>query len=370
LLIADHWKHIKWILKTKHLKNTSGNKRQMARRPPFSMKEIARQAGLSLATIDRVLHRRAGVPVATSKRVQQAVKELKQQGELSIMQGRKFTIDIVMEAPLRFSELVRQALEAELPQLQPAAFRCRFHGSEILEASKIIALLKTIARRGSNGLILKVPNIVGIKEAVDELAAKGIPVITLVTDIPKSKRIAYVGIDNKSAGETAAYLMGSWLPKEQVSILVTISSSGFSGEEERQLAFTQALHRHHPHLKSIVVSEGFGRDAETKRLVQQAITNYPTIRAAYSVGGANHSVLEAFHKTNRKCDIFIAHDLDTDNRALLGEGKISAVLHHDLRTDMRRCCLLVMQANGVLAQKIEATKSAIQVITPHNIPDI
>ncbi len=342
----------------------------MTRRPPFSMKEIARQAGLSLATIDRVLHRRDGVSGSTFKRVQQAVKELRQQGELSIMRGRKFTIDIVMEAPQRFSELVRQALEAELIQLQPAIFRCRFHGSETLEASKIISLLRSIARRGSNGLILKVPNIAGIKEAIDELVAKGIPVITLVTDIPQSKRIAYVGIDNRAAGKTAAYLIGSWLPQKPASILVTVSSTGFSGEEERQLAFTHALQTHYPHLKSIVVSEGFGLNIETKILVQKAIANHPNIRAAYSVGGANHSVLEAFRKANRKCDVFIAHDLDADNRALLGAGKINAVLHHDLRADMRRCCLHVMHANGVLAQKIVATKSVIQVITPHNIPDV
>jgi LacI family transcriptional regulator len=342
----------------------------MSSRPPFSMKEIARQAGLSLATIDRVLHGRASASIATSKRVKQAVKELKNQGELSIIRGRKFTIDIVMEAPPRFSELVRLALEYEILQLQPAAFRCRFHGAEILEVKNIIELLKSIARRGSNGLILKVPNIPIIKNAIDELVDLGIPVITLVTDIPKSKRIAYVGIDNRAAGETAAYLMGSWLAQKPASILITISSKDFNGEVERQLAFTKTLKRHFPHLKTIVISEGFGRNAATQILAQEAMAQEPEIKAAYSVGGANHSVLEAFRKTNRQCDVFIAHDLDADNRALLGEGRINAVLHHDLHADMRRCCLHLLQANGVLAHKIEATKSAIQVITPYNIPDV
>ncbi len=342
----------------------------MAKRPLFSMKEISRQAGLSLATIDRVVHQRDGVGIASSKRVHQAIKELKQQGDLSIMRGRKFTIDIVMEAPERFSELVRQALEAELPHLQPAQFRCRIHQSEYLAPKKIIAVLQNIGKRGSNGLILKVPDLVEIREAVDALATKNVPVVTLVTDIPLSKRIAYVGIDNQAAGQTAAYLVGSWLPKNPTSVLITVSSTGFSGEAERQSAFCNALLINASHLSPVIVSEGFGRDIETSLLVQTAIQKYPDLKAVYSIGGANHAVLHAFEKANRQCDVFIAHDLDTDNRVLLRQNKINAVLHHDLRADMRRCFLYVMQANGALTRNIDQGKSALQVITPLNIPDI
>jgi LacI family transcriptional regulator len=366
-VIAHCEKHDKSNQTDKHLKNTSGNL-AMARHQTYSMKEISRQAGLSLATIDRVLHKRDGVRLATKKRVQQALQELKQQGELSIMRGRKFTIDIVMEAPQRFSDLVRQALEAELPQLQPAMFRCRFQGSEVLQPSEIITLLQKISRRGSNGIILKVPNLPGVAEAVNQLVAKRIPVITLVTDIPNSKRVAYVGIDNKAAGETAAYLMGAWLAKTPASILVNVSSAGFSGEAERQSAFRKALQQHHPHLTPIIVSEGFGRNAETQILVQAAIGQHPNICATYSVGGANRAVLQAFQNTKRRCAVFIAHDLDADNRALLQQGKLNAVLHHDLRADMRLSCLHVMQHNVVLAHGIDHGRSALQVITPHNIP--
>jgi LacI family transcriptional regulator len=39
------------------------------------------------------------------------------------------------------------------------------------------------------------------------LTEAGIPVVTLVTDLPFSKRVAYVGTDNRSAGATAAYLV-------------------------------------------------------------------------------------------------------------------------------------------------------------------
>jgi LacI family transcriptional regulator len=82
---------------------------------PFLIKEIALQAGLSEATVDRVLNERAGVRRHTIQRVRQAIRELEGQSEQSGMAGRKFVIDVVMQAPDRFSEAVRLALEAEMP---------------------------------------------------------------------------------------------------------------------------------------------------------------------------------------------------------------------------------------------------------------
>ena len=55
----------------------------------------------------------------------------------------------------------------------------------------------------------------------------------------------------------------------------------------------------------------------------------------YSVGGGNTATVAAFERLGRVCRVFIAHDLDADNRRLLREGRISVVLHNDLRTDAR-----------------------------------
>ena len=50
-----------------------------------------------------------------------------------------------------------------------------------------------------------------VRAAIDELAARGVAVVTLVSDAPSSRRLHYVGIDNPAAGRTAATLMGRFL---------------------------------------------------------------------------------------------------------------------------------------------------------------
>ena len=61
--------------------------------------------------------------------------------------------------------------------------------------------------------------------------------MTLVTDLPGSQRLAYVGMDNRAAGATAAYLMGQWLGDRPGDVLVTLSRGFFRGEESEKWDF-------------------------------------------------------------------------------------------------------------------------------------
>ena len=99
----------------------------------------------------------------------------------------------------------------------------------------------------------------------------------------------------------------------------------------------------------------------------EALEAHPEVRAVYSVGGGNTATVAAFDKLGRDCRVFVAHDLDADNRRLLREGRISAVLHNDLRADARLALRLILQERGALP--VEPVRPVpIQVITPYNIP--
>lgn len=335
---------------------------------PHLLKAIALQAGVSLATVDRVVHQRPGVRAHTVRRVRQAMAELESQSAQAGLQGRKFMVDLVMQAPERFTKVVRDALERELPLLHPVIFRARYHLSETLATAELLGVLNKIEVRGSHGVFLKAPNDPQVIEAVARLARKGIPVITLVTDLPDSERLAYVGMNNTAAGQTAAYLLGQWLGRgTQASVLVSLSSTRFRGEEEREAAFAEALQLHYPLLKRVDASEGMGLHEATAAVVRKRLEAHPDVRAVYSIGGANAAILEAFTTANRACHCFIGHDLDADNLQLLQSGKLHAVLHHDLQHDMRMACLQVMRAHGVGLPQALPTRSSVQVMTPFNV---
>lgn len=337
-------------------------------RHPYRVREIAVQAGLSEATVDRVLNKRGGVRASTEREVHQAIADLERQQSQLRLGGRTFLVDIVMQAPERFSTAVRGALEAELPSLRPAVIRSRFHFREGGPVAELVATLDRVAAKGSQGVILKAPDVPEVAAAARRLVRAGIPVVTLVTDLPGSERLAYVGIDNRAAGATAAYLITQWLGQAPGTVLITLSSSFFRGEEEREMGFRAMMRSLQPSRRLVDVTETGGLDEAQRDLVLAALDRDPTITAVYSIGGGNVATVAAFADRNRACAVFIGHDLDHDNTRLLRDGHLSAVLHHDLNQDMRRACQIIMQAHRALPGPIVSWPSSIQVVTPHNVP--
>jgi LacI family transcriptional regulator len=355
------------------------NRRVNARKPPktrqeqpvghpYRIREIAMQAGLSERTVDRVLNNRGQVRESTVREVHQAIADLERQRSQLRVGGRTFMIDLVMQAPQRFSSAVRDALEAELPSLRPAAVRSRFHFRETGPIEDLVATLDRIRSRGSHGVILKAPDVPKIIAACWRLIRAGIPIVTLVTDLPGSQRLAYIGMDNRAAGATAAYLIGQWLGDRPGDVLVTLSREFFRGEEEREMGFQGAMRTRYPDRAMIEIDNSDGLDETMRGLVLAALDTNPNINAVYSIGGGNRAIAEAFAFRQQTYSVFIAHDLDQDNTRLLRDGRISAVLHHDLRQDMRQACYAIMQAHKALPGAVYSWPSNIHIITPYNMP--
>lgn len=336
---------------------------------PFLVKDIAFQAGLSTATVDRVLNDRPGVRRQTSARVRAAIEELERLQEAGHDNpARAHGIDVVMEAPDRFTSAVRRAFECEAGAFGTAIFRARFHFAEVIRPADMAQTLDRIRLRGTDGVVLKAPDVPDVASAVERLEAAGIPVVTLVTDLPNTSRTAYAGADNRAAGETAAYLIGERLRGERLRILVTLSSNRFRGEEEREIGFRRLMREHYPELGIVEISEGFGRDTATGALVAEALAKHQDIAGVYSIGGGNRAVLSAFETAGRSCRVYVAHDLDAENLELLRTGQLSFVLHHDLRTDVRQVFHTLLARKRPRAITGPARLSAVEVVTPFNIP--
>lgn len=332
--------------------------------------DIAEQSGLSRATVDRVINARVGASPRAVRAVEQAIAELDRQANSLRLGARSLVLDVVMQAPNRFAGEVTSALEAQLTGLRPAAVRARYHLRESGSVDDVVATLEGIGRRGraSHGVLLKVPDDPRVAAAIDALADRGIPAVTLVTDVHGSRRIAYAGPDHDSAGRTAAHLVHRWAGTDQGTVLATLSRSTFVGERTRIEAFIDQMAIDAPGLAVRRVTDADGLDASTGAVVAAELRDVRRLVGVYSVGGANRAILAALRAKGVTPRVFIGHDLDPDNLALLRTGAIDVVLHHDLHEDARTAIRSVLRHHRLVPGALTSTASGVQVVTRHNIP--
>jgi LacI family transcriptional regulator len=179
---------------------------------PHHLREIAARAGLSEATVDRVLHQRGGVRESTASRVHQAVADLDRQQSASAGAATvTYPVDVVVHGPPRFATAVETAVTAD----DPVLVRPRLH--RVDDRADLVPLLDRVARSHSRGLVLSAPDTPEVAEQVARLSQ---PVVAFGTDLPASKRLAYCGMDHADAGATAAYLVEQWLADRAGDVLL------------------------------------------------------------------------------------------------------------------------------------------------------
>jgi LacI family transcriptional regulator len=336
----------------------------------YRIRDVADQSGLSPATVDRVLHGRPGVSPRAARAVEAALLELDRQADQVRLSRRALLVDVVLDAPGRFRDAVRSATEESLRSVRPAAVRVRFHESEGADPEVIAGLVDGLggAGRVSDGLVLKAPDDERVAAAVRGAAARGVPTVTLVTDVAGSGRVAYVGLDNDAAGATAAYLLSLLLRDRRGPVLASLSHRAFLGEQERVQSFRARLAATDPGREVVVVGDVHGDDEAMERVVDEALAAHPGVVAVYSMGGGNAGIARSLSGRGLAGLPFLGHDLDADNLPLLRAGVLTAVLHHDLRADLRAALAQLVRAHGLLRGAPTSVPSAPQVVTPWNIP--
>jgi LacI family transcriptional regulator len=159
-----------------------------------------------------------------------------------------------------------------------------------------------------------------------------------VTDLPTSKRVAYVGIDNRTAGATAAYLVQQWLADRAGDVLVVRGHGSFRARTSGRWASGPRCAPAQPGRRCSRSSTPEDRADAVRIGTREVLAANPSVRAVYSLyagAGGNAAVVDAFDAEGRNYDVFVAHDLDGRTRRCCASAKLSAVLHHDLRMDLR-----------------------------------
>lgn len=313
---------------------------------------IASHAGVSLATVDRVLNARPGVSAATRARVEAAVDALgfvRDQAAANLAKGRVYPFTFIL--PANDNSFMRDLRR----QVQDAAARAGVERTRIdmvdvpaFNAGALVAALEQAMEARPAGVALVAVDAPEVVQAVARLRQSGVPVVTLVSDLAGSDRDHFAGIDNVAAGRTAAGLLGRFLRPSHGAVAILAGSMLVRDHRERFEGFCTVMAAEFPSLKLLSVLEGQDDPVLVEALLRDQFAQFDNVVGLYSLGAGNRGLVRALETLEAdKRPAVIAHELTETTRAALEVGLIDAVLNQDAGHEVRSAIrVLKAKADG------------------------
>ena len=323
-------------------------------------KDVARAAGVSASTVDRVLNGRGGVDREKERRVIEWARKLNLDRALKHRSARTLRIAVLIQAPDNpFYAEVQNGFAAANRAYGDLNMQFFVHHFDAERPSLLPRGIRDLGAR-HDGLILTVPQSDAIAEAIRAVAAR-IPVVTLATDVRDCGRHAYVGPDDRRAGRVAGDLMGRFLGPAGGEVVMIAGLLSLIGNEEREMGFRSALRERYPRCRVAVVLESRERAERAGELVRDALIANPDIRGVYNVSAGAPVVVAALKALGRQDVVFITHELTPDRRELLRQGRIDAIIDQNPEFEVRAA----VETMARLAGRLEGPSST--TITPVHI---
>lgn len=302
--------------------------------------DVARAAGVSLATVDRVLNGRPGVRPATAEKVEAAITRIGFQRDLGAsLLARARDLRVTFIIPDNSNEFMASLADAVRRSTGPARSD-RMHVETLrlraLDADALARGLDALDPRQCDCVVIVASQEPSVQAAVENATRRGIVVMTLVSDLPGTARRHFIGIDNHAAGRTAASLMGRFLPSGG-KVAVIAGSLHLRDHADRLAGFAAVLGAEFAKLSIIGPLEGHDESQETEALVATLLNQHSDLAGIYNLGAGNAGLVAALDASGRGGHIrVIAHELTEPTRRGLASGAIDVVLDQNPDGEIRQ----------------------------------
>ncbi|MBP2234121.1 LacI family transcriptional regulator [Sinorhizobium kostiense] len=329
-----------------------------------TLKDVAREAGVGTATVERVLNGRGGVRLETVEKVLHAARKLDYRHRLPEAHRALIRIEVILVRPeTSFYSRMNQAFEriAALLDKSIVVHRTFVRENDPVDFARYIA--NPAARRSA--LIVVAPDHPDVVESLRTVARQGMPVVQIMTR--PAPELPYVGIDNYAAGRTAAFYMSRMLAGRKGSFVALCHSGAYENHKERIRGFSAYLAENGDgHLFSQVMFD-YDDDINSMELLSEALDGDPGIIGLYTAGGDNRSVAAVLNEHAARNIFWVGHELSEQSRRALREGVMSIVLDQAPEIQARRSVDLTLRSLNLIDVDASSEPVRFLTVTPESV---
>lgn len=330
----------------------------MSSRP--TIRDIAAAAGVSAATVDRVLNARSPVRESTARQVAEAAHRIGYHA--AALLDRRLLPNLPER---RFGVVLRgedQRFHADLAEAIQHSVRARddLHGETRIEfvdstrpevlAERLLALADHVDAVAATAV-----NHPAVGDAVRTLAGRGVSTIALLSDFAQGERASYIGLNHLKTGRVAAW-MTSTASRRPGKVAVFVGGHRWHGHELRETGFRNWYREFRPDcsvLDTLV-------NLETRDLTYEAtldlLARHPDLVGMHVAGGGMEGAIAALREARAPGEVaLVVNELVPESRAALADGYATLVIATPLEQ-------LAMEVVDLLARAV--SDSSQSEVTP------
>ena len=328
---------------------------RMARRPTLA--DVAREAGVSPATVDRVLNGRQVVREDTARRVYDAARRIGYHAAALFGQRVQSELPRIRLGFVLHKERQSfyQSFKAEIERAVAAAPGVRASAVIVFSASQapsdFAGLIEGLAGRVDAVAATAVAH-PEITETVQRLKDRGVPVVAVLNDFAQGVRQNYVGLNNVKVGRVAAHMIATSV-HHHGKIAVFVGGHRWHGHELRETGFRSYLREFAPRLTVLDTLVNL----ETRQLTYEAtldlLSRHPDLRGIYCAGGGMEGAIAALREVRQPGEVaLVVNELTPESRSALAARYLAMVI----ATPLARLCADLV---GLMCEAVQLGMSPV-----------
>jgi LacI family transcriptional regulator len=301
----------------------------MSKRPTIT--DLATAAGVSVATVDRVLNQRHPVREGTAERVLRAAEAIGYYATPLLKQRLRDDLP-----PRTFGFLLQKREDAFYQQfaadLEAATSGCAVvRGRAIVEFMDELspaAIVEALERVGSRADAVGVVSVdhPHVSAAIAGLRRRDVPVFALLTDLMAEDRAGYIGRDNRKEGRSAAWMIAK-AARAPGKVGIIVGSHRYLCQETAEISFRSYFREHAPEFRLLEPLINLEEARIAREATRDLMAKSPDLVGLYICGGGTEGVIEAAREETCHAPVaIVCNELTPKARAALIDGVLTAVI--------------------------------------------
>ena len=334
-----------------------------------TMADVARVAGVGIATVDRVLNGRAEVRRETAERVLEAASRIGYHAKGLIADRVAGALPfcrlgfILQKESKTFYRTLGRAIEAAAGDVAGVRVSTEVSFVDALSPDDLSSRIRDMAGRVDALGVVSIDH-PSVTSAIDSATEAGCHVFSMLSPLSAASVKGYIGIDGRKAGRTAGWLMRRFLSEGEVGILV--GSHRYLGHEAREVGFRSYMREQAPDVllkESLVYLDDA---AVAYEAASELLRRAPDLSGLYQCGGGVRGVLKALQNDGRAGRIaYICHEINEASERALLDGTVVAAISTPIESVASRTIDAMLLAVKGKQQKPIATLD-FSIVTPEN----